>query len=275
MGWGERLARYWTELRLLQRIAIAQGALLLVGVVLLIAVMTRLDREDMVAAQTERVRALLLIAMPLVAEHVVVGDYATIKQLLQRQATAYTDITRLLWRHAGHEGVSADVSVPLKRPPGWFRDLVAIPTVAHATEISLGGVDYGRLEAVMNPAPIEIALWESFVRYLWIGFGAAVILFVSLLLLLRASLRVLHELAGGADRFGRGEYGTRIVPHGAREVRAAAQAFNGMAERMQKLLAELADNRQELREQLHLTECAGPDFSGHEFGVKPCQEKGA
>lgn len=21
--------------------------------------------------------------------------------------------------------------------------------------------------------------------------------------------------------------------------------------------------------------CAGPDFSGHEFGVKPCQEKGA
>ena len=22
-------------------------------------------------------------------------------------------------------------------------------------------------------------------------------------------------------------------------------------------------------------ECAGPDFSGHEFGVKPCQEKGA
>ncbi len=254
MGWGERLARSWTELRLLQRIAIAQGTLLLFGVVLLIAVMTRLDREEMVAAQTERVRALLLIAMPLVAEHVVVGDYATIKQLLQRQATVYADITELQWRHAGHEGVRADVSVPLKRPPGWFRDLVAIPTVAHATEISLGGVDYGRLEAVMNPAPIEIALWESFVRYLWIGFGAAVILFVSLLLLLRASLRVLHELAGGADRFGRGEYGTRIVPHGAREVRAAAQAFNGMAERMQKLLAELADNRQELREQLHLTE---------------------
>jgi len=28
-------------------------------------------------------------------------------------------------------------------------------------------------------------------------------------------------------------------------------------------------------EQAQNNPCAAPDFSGHEFGVKPCQEKGA
>ena len=254
MGWGERLAQIWTKLRLLQRIAIAQGALLLLGVLGLTTVMTQLDRQEMLTAQEERARVLLLITTPLVGEEVIVGDFATIKQLLERQASAYTDVTELLWRNAGHEGIGAIVSTPQKRPPDWFRNLIAIPTVTHTTTINLGGVDYGGLEVTMNPAPIEIALWDSFERYLWIGLGVAVFLFISLLLLLRASLRVLHDLASGADRFGRGEYGTRIVPRGAHEMRSAAQAFNGMAENMQKLLADLADKRQELREQLHLTE---------------------
>ena len=72
--------------------------------------------------------------------------------------------------------------------------------------------------------------------------------------MLRANLRVLRQLADAADRFRQGDHAVRVRAGGAREVRSAALAFNNMAERMQGLLDDLSESRQQLREQFHFAD---------------------
>ncbi len=254
MGVTKRFAAAWAEWPLLYRILLAQGTLLVVGAVLFVAAIMLQHRAEAIADEQDRGRLLLLIATPLVAEHAVTGDVAAAHQLLERQATAYPDVSRLVWRAPGRDDVGAVTSRLAETTPGWFRRMVNIATVTRSAEISLGGVNYGELEVILAPGRVEFDLWNDFVRYVWLSVGTATVLFVALMLMLRAPLRALHDLGAGAERFGRGDYGTRVEPRGALETRNVALAFNSMAERMQDMVTQLLDGRRQLREQLHFTE---------------------
>jgi two-component system OmpR family sensor kinase len=54
----------------------------------------------------------------------------------------------------------------------------------------------------------------------------------------------LKELAKGAVAFASGEHSVRVRPHGSREIRAVAVAFNAMADEVQSVLAELKEEEQ-------------------------------
>lgn len=58
--------------------------------------------------------------------------------------------------------------------------------------------------------------------------GSVAVLFI------RNQVRAIERLADAAEAFGRGEAQSAFKPHGAREVRAAAQAFIDMRERIQR-----------------------------------------
>jgi PAS domain S-box-containing protein len=59
-------------------------------------------------------------------------------------------------------------------------------------------------------------------------------------LIFRGNLGTLRNLAVGADRFSQGEHGVRVDSAGAPEVRAAADAFNNMANNIESLIGSLA-----------------------------------
>jgi len=60
------------------------------------------------------------------------------------------------------------------------------------------------------------------VQNLWLSSGAMLAVLIALILVLRANLPVLRDLADAADRFRQGDHSVRIWPAGAREVRNAA-----------------------------------------------------
>jgi two-component system osmolarity sensor histidine kinase EnvZ len=82
-------------------------------------------------------------------------------------------------------------------------------------------------------APIDRAYaTQGHTFVLWMG-GATVILTVVSILFIRNQVRAIERLAEAAEAFGRG-VDTDFKPHGAREVRQAAQAFLDMKERLQR-----------------------------------------
>ncbi|MFN3751226.1 MAG: ATP-binding protein [Thiobacillus sp.] len=244
----------WRGLGLLPRIAAVQGLLLLGAAALITLLFARQYQAQLAGEQEAKARLLLDVATPLVAEQALIGDYASVKQLLERQATVYPEISRLTWRWNGRDRVVVRPDAPREQAPGWFQRLAAMPEVHKATDIRLGGADYGRLEVVLDPAHAQHALWRATLHNLALSSSAMLALMVALFFVLRANLRVLRQLADAADRFRHGDHAVRVRPGGAREVRSAAAAFNNVAERMQGLLNDLSESRQQLREQLHFSD---------------------
>jgi len=68
-------------------------------------------------------------------------------------------------------------------------------------------------------------------------FAAATLVLAELLA--RWLSRPLRQLEAGATAFARGEYGSRVVPVGSRETRAVADAFNTMANEVERYVGEL------------------------------------
>jgi hypothetical protein len=137
---------------LLYRIAAVQGLLLLCGAALFTLLFARQYHVEITKEQAAKARLLLDIATPLVAEQAVIGDFAAVKQLLERQAAVYPEITRLLWRWDGQNRVVVNPVAPQIRPPEWFRHLAGIPEIHEIAPLNLGGVDYGELEVVLDPS---------------------------------------------------------------------------------------------------------------------------
>lgn len=83
-------------------------------------------------------------------------------------------------------------------------------------------------------APRERAVaTQAHIFVLWL-LVATVLLMGVAILFIRNQVRAIERLAEAAEAFGRGEAQERFKPHGAREVRAAAQAFMDMRDRIQR-----------------------------------------
>ncbi len=74
---------------------------------------------------------------------------------------------------------------------------------------------------------------QGHIFILWIV-GATLLLTGVAILFIRNQVRSIERLADAADAFGRGQEHVAFKPHGAREVRQAAQAFLAMKERIQR-----------------------------------------
>jgi two-component system osmolarity sensor histidine kinase EnvZ len=73
----------------------------------------------------------------------------------------------------------------------------------------------------------------SYIFILWL-LGSSAILFAIAIIFMRNQIRPIRKLAMAAERFGRGIDTPKFKPHGAREVRQAAEAFHNMRERIQR-----------------------------------------
>lgn len=79
----------------------------------------------------------------------------------------------------------------------------------------------------------------SYIFLLW-SVGLSCVLFSVALLFMRNQIRPLRRLARAAEAFGRGVDPGALQPSGSKEVRQAAQAFNTMRSRVQRLVSSRA-----------------------------------
>lgn len=83
-------------------------------------------------------------------------------------------------------------------------------------------------------APRERAVaTQAHIFVLWLTIATVLLMSVAILFI-RNQVRAIERLADAAEAFGRGETVPRFKPHGAREVRAAANAFLAMRDRIQR-----------------------------------------
>ena len=248
------LIRFWSRLSLLKRLLLALGALILVGATLELYFMVRNGGAAYHSQQVEQARELSQFLSPLFAEQAVIGDYATIQQMLASQANDHKHVRRIEWIGANDRELSADGANIAPKAPRWFAALADIPPLMESTDVLLGGQNYGKMVVSFAPTAAENSLWDQFTDQVLERILLVALFFLTIILILRANLTTVDRLAQGADRFSDGDHAVRIPVHGAPEVRAAAHAFNNMAEELGNLVTGLSESRQELREQLHFTQ---------------------
>jgi two-component system osmolarity sensor histidine kinase EnvZ len=110
--------------------------------------------------------------------------------------------------------------------PFWF-DTTRYPAYVDIQVQQPGGV-----LRVIAPRERAVAT-QAHIFVFWL-LGATALLLGVAILFIRNQVRAIERLSEAAEAFGRGETDDRFKPHGAREVRAAAQAFLAMRERIQR-----------------------------------------
>jgi PAS domain S-box-containing protein len=233
-----RAVRFWKDWGLVSRLMLAVGTAIVAGG----GVQTYLLMAEGAAEHSARLKRelneTLTFMAPLIADQAIIGEYAVISQLLNNQVKK-GEVDSFTWTDKDGRKLNAYDKPDRLEAPSWFTAIAAIERAEDATEVTLGGVGYGKLSGTMTTTKAYNRLWQQFVKQLQI---VAVTLFLMLQfiwLIFRGNLGTLRMLAEGANRFSQGDYAVRIQPEGSPEVSSAAEAFNNMANNIEGLIASL------------------------------------
>ncbi|MDZ7937207.1 MAG: EAL domain-containing protein [Rhodoferax sp.] len=164
------------------------------------------------------------------------------------------EIQSLTWLFHGQTIAVKTTESPRAEVPNWFASLVALrPLRQDFSDTLPDGTPVNLAIEVSNKAELE-RIWTLVGAQLRItALNIFTILFL-LSLLLRANARMLTRLNTATDRFRSGHLNTRMVEQGTLEMRAVAEAFNGMAGQIQHLVKSQQTTQNNLAEQLHFTQ---------------------
>jgi two-component system sensor histidine kinase/response regulator len=236
-----RFLSIWAKWGLIPRLMAAVGFASLVGGGIQNYLLVLEGAAEHSARHEREVQETLKFLAPLVADQAVLGDYAAIAQLLNAQAKK-VEIGELLWTDKSGRKLSAKDNPDRVEAPRWFTALVPIAKVESTLEVTTGGANYGTLYGEMNAVPASNRLWAQFVHQLQIVFATLLLTLQVIWLIFRGNLGTLRMLAVSANRFSLGEHAVRVDVDGAPEVRAAADAFNNMANNIESLIASLGES---------------------------------
>lgn len=228
----------WQRMPFVARILVtASLALIVAGVALLATV--ALEETDQVKARLERSLADQLEILPTtLADWIAVGDFAVIKQLLDK-LVRQQELASIAYRSTrGALVTSEDVHVQLNAPD-WFAARFGEQYPTGYANINIGGRDYGTLEVVLSTHPAINHAWARLKRHMAILALAIGLDFLGILIVLRNGLRPLEALDAGARALEEGNLATRIRLQGSPELVRTIRAFNRMAESLETSQAKL------------------------------------
>jgi diguanylate cyclase (GGDEF)-like protein/PAS domain S-box-containing protein len=203
-------------------------ALLIAGALMLYSSSLR-DAEEARADLDEQLAAELRTLPPAVAELLVIGDFASLQQALDRLVER-PQIAALAYRDtSGASLVSHDRPVA-RQAPAWFSAWLGLRDLAGSTEAVIGGRAYGTLEVTLAAQPLVNRAWARLTRHLGILALAILFDFIGIWLVLRYGLRPLRALDEATRALEAGDLSARVVPQGGPELRHSLEAFNHMAD---------------------------------------------
>ncbi len=239
--------RWWGDLSLTQRLVLGAGVALFACGAALLYVLVHADIADENALLRDHLREEMVFALPAMAGPAVVGDYAVIEQMVKARARQ-TVIAKFAWVDNTGIAVSAKGPAVKVEAPAWFVRWVDLPSLEQSQPVLVGGVRYGSLFLQLDPAVSVNRLWRDFTQRLTVLVGGTALSLTVTLLLLRAGVRPLRELAASARRFGGGDHAVRIARGGPPETAECIEAFNSMADNIESVLGSLrrAEDRNRL-----------------------------
>jgi two-component system sensor histidine kinase/response regulator len=233
------MTRRWSGNRsLTQRLVLGSGLALLACGVALLYVLLRADVATQRTSLTEHLHDEMLFILPAMSGPAIVGDYAVIAEIVKARARQPV-IARFAWVDNSGHAVSAPGPAVKIDAPRWFVRWVDLPVLAQSQPVVVGGETYGSIFLQLDPAVSVNRLWHGFSQRLAVLLlGTGLSLGVTLLVL-RAGVRPLRDLAISARRFGEGDYAVRIDRGGPPETAQCIEAFNRMAESIEGLVGSL------------------------------------
>ncbi len=186
---------------------------------------------------------------PSLAEILVIGDFSTLQQTLDNHVRR-NNISHIRYRDtAGAVVESYDTPVAAKAP-AWFGHLFGFIEIGGAAAAEVGGRRYGAIEIVVSAQQAINRIWSRLVQHLAILLLAIALDFLGIWLVLRAGLKPLRVLNEASRALGHGDLDVRVDPSGAPEMRAAANAFNEMAFRINTLVGKLQERERQVKQAL-------------------------
>lgn len=225
----------WTKLSLASRLMMVAVFAMLLGGASLLYITVRSMANSYHAELAEQLNDGLYSLTIVLGEQAVVGDYATIQQILDGRAKR-RNVSMVGWIDAGGKSLVARGKQIPQQVPEWFAGWVGSPNFDGERNLEVGGQSYGKLFMRLTTAPTMNQIWHTFAWQLQVILFGGTLFFVLSALALKYGLRPLYQLTQGAARFGLGDYSVRIVPCGAPEILPSIHAFNDMAGRIEGLL---------------------------------------
>jgi diguanylate cyclase (GGDEF)-like protein/PAS domain S-box-containing protein len=244
------LATFWHRLPLIGRLLTLTGLALLLAGALMIMVTARQEATELMADQRNELAKELRTIPPLLAEMAIVGDYASIQQVLDQYVTD-PHVRSVEFSDASTIRIySQDMFPPADAPqwlsaPQWFSALLGFADITGSTKLIIGGHDYGEITVTMTSQLLAERTWTHLINHLAILNLAFVLNFAGIWLILRTSLAPLRQLESGADRMASGDLDVFIPPHGSPELRHMIESFDTMARNIRIAQETLRQNERE------------------------------
>ena len=240
-----RGAALWDRLSFGARMLATASATLFLAGALLLGVSVRQEaadaRSDLVATLGDELRTL----PPLLAEVVVVGDYASLRQILDRYVEREQIATAEFIDDSGKSVGSADRPLP-SLAPRWFVAALRFHDISGTTPLRVGGRDYGVIAITLTAQAQADRTWLHLLDRTGLLLLAATFGFLAVWTVLRAGLAPLGQLEAGADAIAGGSWETRLAVAGSPELRHLISAFNRMAAATQAALEQQRQSNADL-----------------------------
>ncbi len=238
----------WHRLPIVGKLLLTTGFALLVAGGMLLQTTVWRDAENIRRELARELASDVSMLPSLLAEPLVMGDYAALSQILERYARR-ENIAALHYRSASGKNVDARKPDVEPQTPILFAVWLAANDLKSKVSLEVGGRNYGSLEVNLTAQPAINQSWTGVKLHLLI-LGLAIGLdFLGIWLVLRNGLSPLRMLDAGAERLAAGDLGTRIEELGSPELRRTMSAFNAMARALQQDAEQARRAEEALQEQ--------------------------
>lgn len=231
--------RLWSRLPFIGRLFVTASVALLIAAFVMLLVSAR-QEADVIQSDLQLQLTNELETLPAtLAETVVIGDFSTLQQTLDRFVKRPI-ISRIIFRDNAGTVLESTDPPPKNEAPQWFNEAFDIQDISGTVEVTVGGRAYGRLEIFLSATTLINRAWVRLLHHLEILFFAIALDVVGIWLVLRQGLAPLRNLLAGVRHFSVTHEPVEITPGGSAEIRQLILAFNEMA-------TEVAYSQHELR----------------------------
>jgi two-component system, sensor histidine kinase len=235
----------WERLGIAARMSLIAISVLVTAGLLLLTITIHQIEETTARELTIRLNARLAWVTSSCRDPAIVGDFATIEQVLEEQ-TQLADAGEVSFKGTKGDPIKRNGHLAPLVPPNWFIDWLALPSFEGQKNVEVGGRKYGEVKIQLSPNRTINAAWKNMLTISLTAWAALVLVIFTILYFMRSQLKPLEELAATAVAFGKGDRLRRIEIRGVPELKAVMHSFNDMADELSSLVKELTDRASDL-----------------------------
>ena len=152
---------FWLRWGLLGRLLLPVGITILIGISVQALLALEGSIEDQRRHHQRVIDETIAILSPLIIEQSIIGDYASINQLLLSQVKKRKVVKKLVWQDGEGGIVAANGTIQQAKAPEWFMRLIALPVLSATHAIELSGTPYGKIKLTINTIPAGNKIWSN------------------------------------------------------------------------------------------------------------------